>query len=74
MEQSQSAGDENASNLALSDNEIDLFGHLPSHEREILKRQLDVAEQKISFIDLYRYATKIEPHAKITSQAYAAKE
>jgi ATP-binding cassette, subfamily B (MDR/TAP), member 1 len=32
--------------------------HLPQHEREILKRQLDIPAVAVSFPKLFRYATK----------------
>ncbi|KAJ4390616.1 GTPase-activating protein [Gnomoniopsis smithogilvyi] len=35
----------------------DPFKHLPDHEKQILKRQLDVPAVKITYITLYRYAT-----------------
>lgn len=34
------------------------FAHLPDHEKSILKRQLDVPPVKVTFVTLYRYATK----------------
>lgn len=34
------------------------YAHLPPHEREILKRQLDIPEVKVTFKTLYRYATR----------------
>ncbi|KAI9847783.1 MAG: GTPase-activating protein [Sclerophora amabilis] len=37
--------------------EEDPFRHLPSHERDILKEQLDVPLVKITYLTLYRYAT-----------------
>ena len=36
----------------------DAFSHLPPNEREIITRQLDVPNVKISYKTLYRYATK----------------
>lgn len=36
----------------------DAFAHLPEHEREILKRQLDIPPVKLGFKDLFRYATR----------------
>ena len=33
------------------------YAHLPSHEREIVKRQLDIQDVKVTFTTLYRYAT-----------------
>jgi len=34
------------------------FAHLPEHEKEILKRQLEIPPVKVSYRTLYRYATK----------------
>ena len=34
------------------------YAHLPPHEREIVKRQLDIPEVKVTFVTLYRYATR----------------
>lgn len=34
------------------------FAHLPAHEKEIVKRQLDIPTVKVSFMTLYRYSTK----------------
>ena len=34
------------------------YAHLPPHEREIIKRQLDIPEVKITYTSLYRYATR----------------
>ena len=34
------------------------LAHLPEHEREILKRQLDIPTVAVSFPKLFRYATK----------------
>lgn len=39
-------------------NEIrDSFNHLSEHEKQILKRQLDLSPANVSYITLYRYAT-----------------
>ena len=35
----------------------EVYAHLPPNEREILKRQLDIPELKVTFKTLYRYAT-----------------
>lgn len=35
----------------------DPLDHLPEHERQILKRQLDVPTVKVTYLTLYRYAT-----------------
>lgn len=40
------------------EDEQDPFKHLPPHEKEILHRQLDVPKVKISYVTLYRYATR----------------
>jgi ATP-binding cassette subfamily B (MDR/TAP) protein 1 len=37
-----------------------LFAHLPEHEKEILKRQLDAPAVKVSFFILYRYASRTD--------------
>ena len=34
------------------------FAHLPEHEKEIVKRQLDIPTVKVTYKTLYRYATK----------------
>lgn len=34
------------------------YAHLPDHEKEIVKRQLDVPAVKVGFATLYRYATR----------------
>ena len=34
------------------------YAHLPEHEREIVKRQLEIPPIKVSFLTLYRYATR----------------
>lgn len=49
--------DSNASKTALSIDEDALFAHLPQHEKDILKKQLDAPEVKIGFFGLYRYAS-----------------
>ena len=33
------------------------YAHLPEHEREIVKRQLDIPVVKVNYRTLYRYAT-----------------
>lgn len=37
-----------------------LFAHLPQHEKDILKKQLDSPNVKISFFGLYRYASHLD--------------
>ena len=34
------------------------YAHLPDHEKEIVKRQLDIPTVKVTFVTLYRYATR----------------
>ncbi|MCJ1472803.1 GTPase-activating protein [Lambiella insularis] len=34
------------------------YAHLPEHEREVIKRQLDLPPIKTTYADLYRYATR----------------
>jgi ATP-binding cassette, subfamily B (MDR/TAP), member 1 len=34
------------------------FAHLPEHERAVLKRQLDIPQVKVSYITLFRYASR----------------
>lgn len=34
------------------------YAHLPDHEKEIVKRQLDIPTVKVGFTTLYRYATR----------------
>ena len=34
------------------------YAHLPPHEKEIVKRQLDIPDVKVTFKTLYRYATR----------------
>jgi ATP-binding cassette subfamily B (MDR/TAP) protein 1 len=38
----------------------DPFKHLPEHEAEILRRQIDIPEVKVGFFTLYRYATRTD--------------
>ncbi|EAS30718.3 multidrug resistance protein MDR [Coccidioides immitis RS] len=35
----------------------DSLAHLPEHERDIIKQQLEIPETKVKFFTLYRYAT-----------------
>lgn len=39
------------------DKEEDIYAHLPEHEREILKRQVDTPDVKSGWKTLYRYST-----------------
>lgn len=36
------------------------YAHLPTHEKEVVKRQLDMPEVKVTFKTLYRYATRVD--------------
>lgn len=40
--------------------EDEAYQHLPSHEREIVKRQLDIPTVSVTFRTLYRYATRMD--------------
>jgi ATP-binding cassette subfamily B (MDR/TAP) protein 1 len=40
--------------------EDSLFAHLPVHEKEILKQQLEAPSVKVSFFILYRYASRTD--------------
>jgi len=46
------------SNVKKKEDQEDPFAHLPDHEREILKKQLDVPDLKVGYLTLYRYATR----------------
>jgi ABC-type multidrug transport system fused ATPase/permease subunit len=54
------AKDNNGSKTALSLDDDAIFAHLPQHEKDILKKQLDAPLVKISFFGLYRYASKMD--------------
>jgi ATP-binding cassette subfamily B (MDR/TAP) protein 1 len=51
---------DNASKTALSVDDDAIFAHLPEHEKQVLKKQLDAPTVKISFFGLYRYASKMD--------------
>jgi ATP-binding cassette subfamily B (MDR/TAP) protein 1 len=57
---SATAKDNNGSKTALSLDDDALFAHLPQHEKDILKKQLDAPVVKISFFGLYLYASKMD--------------
>lgn len=38
--------------------ENDPFKHLPAHEKEILKRQLEIPTVKVNYMTLFRYASR----------------
>ncbi|KAF5864930.1 GTPase-activating protein [Aspergillus alliaceus] len=42
------------------DNSDALYSHLPEHEKQILKKQLDADEVKVSFFALFRYASRMD--------------
>lgn len=42
----------------VKEEETDPFAHLPAHERDILKRQIDLSDSKSGYWMLYRYATR----------------
>lgn len=44
-------------NVGVSDPSTDPFAHLPQHERDIVHRQLNVPEVKVTYATLYRYAS-----------------
>lgn len=54
------SGKEHALKVPVATDEDALYAHLPEHEKEILKRQLDAPTVKISFFGLYRYASKMD--------------
>lgn len=37
-----------------------IFAHLPDHEKQILKKQLDAPDVKVSFLALFRYASRMD--------------
>lgn len=51
---------DDGSKSALSLDDDAIFAHLPQHEKDILKKQLDAPVAKISFFGLYRYASKMD--------------
>lgn len=61
---SRSPGDEKHLNANLKkagdspDPDHDPLGHLPEHERAVLKRQLDTPDVKVGFFTLFRFATR----------------
>lgn len=55
-----SARGENGSQKALPVDDDAHFAHLPQHEKDILKKQLDSPSVIISFFGLYRYASTID--------------
>ncbi|KAJ5584031.1 ABC multidrug transporter mdr1 [Penicillium hispanicum] len=50
---------ENETQIPADEDDV-LFGHLTPHEKDILKRQLDAQDVKISFFGLYRYASRMD--------------
>ncbi|KAF7716324.1 ABC transporter [Penicillium ucsense] len=56
----EKANDQKGSKTALSLDDDAIFAHLPEHEKEILKKQLDAPAAKVSFFTLYRYASAMD--------------
>ena len=57
---STSTAKEHETKTAVSSDEDALYAHLPQHEKDILKRQLDAPPVQISFFGLYRYASRMD--------------
>lgn len=57
---SKSSKSEKEKDKDKEDEDKDPFAHLPEHEAAILRRQLDIPAIKITYKDLYRYATKTD--------------
>jgi ATP-binding cassette subfamily B (MDR/TAP) protein 1 len=53
------AKDKETTASVLNDDDA-LYAHLPTHEKDILKRQLDAPPVKITFFGLYRYASHMD--------------
>ncbi|KAJ5888946.1 hypothetical protein N7495_008987, partial [Penicillium taxi] len=60
------------SKAPISIDEDALYAHLPEHEKEILKRQLDSPPVKVSFLGLYRYASRMDILILVVSAICAA--
>jgi ATP-binding cassette subfamily B (MDR/TAP) protein 1 len=43
-----------------SEEEVDPFSHLPAHEAEILRLQINVPDVNTGYFALYRYATRMD--------------
>lgn len=54
------ANPKDESKTAITLDEDALFAHLPQHEKDILKKQLDSPAVSISFFGLYRYASRMD--------------
>ncbi|GCB24712.1 leptomycin B resistance protein pmd1 [Aspergillus awamori] len=46
--------------LARADDSDALYAHLPEHEKQILKMQLDADDVNVSFFGLFRYASRMD--------------
>ncbi|PWY70198.1 P-loop containing nucleoside triphosphate hydrolase protein [Aspergillus heteromorphus CBS 117.55] len=46
--------------LARADDSDALYAHLPDHEKQILKKQLDADDVNVSFFGLFRYASRTD--------------
>ena len=54
------AKDEAQAGEGATDSDDALFAHLPEHEKQGLKRQLESPDVKASFATLYRYASRMD--------------
>lgn len=53
------SSEKRAGNQQSDSSDLDaLFSHLPDHEKQILKNQLDAPPVKVSYLTLYRYASR----------------
>ncbi|KAG0156630.1 hypothetical protein PDIDSM_3811 [Penicillium digitatum] len=57
---SKSTAKEHETKTPVATDEDALYAHLPEHEKDILKRQLDAPLVNISYFGLYRYASRID--------------
>ncbi|CAI7642787.1 unnamed protein product [Penicillium glandicola] len=57
---STSTAKEHETETPVATDEDVLYGHLPEHEKDILKRQLDAPLVNISYFGLYRYASRTD--------------
>lgn len=53
--------------LARADDSDALYAHLPEHEKQILKKQLDADDVDVSFFGLFRYASRADIAIMIVS-------
>ena len=57
---STSTAKDHETKTSIPDEEDALYAHLPPHERDILKKQLDAPPRPVSFFGLYRYASHMD--------------